>query len=70
MKPVETIRRCLDYHTRGGQLIYEPFSGSGTALIAAEQRGRVCCAMELSAAFVDVTVARWEAFTGKKAQRG
>jgi len=70
MKPVETIRRCLDYHTAPGALIYEPFSGSGTALIAAEQRGRVCCAMELSPAFVDVAVARWEAFTGEKARRG
>jgi len=67
MKPVELIRRPILYHTRPGELIYEPFSGSGTALIAAEDTGRVCYAMEQSPQFVDVAVARWEAFTGKKA---
>jgi len=69
MKPVETIRRCIDYHTKPGELIYEPFCGSGTALIAAEMTGRKCCALELSPSFVDVAVARWEAFTGRKAER-
>jgi DNA modification methylase len=69
-KPVETIRRPIAYHTKPGGLIYEPFSGSGTALIAAEETGRVCYAMEQSPQFVDVAVARWEAFTGKQAARG
>jgi DNA modification methylase len=67
IKPVELIRRPILYHTHPGGLIYEPFSGSGTALIAAEDTGRVCYAIEQSPAFVDVAVARWEAFTGKKA---
>jgi DNA modification methylase len=67
MKPIETIRRPISYHTKPGDLIYEPFSGSGTALIAAEEMGRTCCAIELAPAFVDVAVARWEAFTGKTA---
>jgi DNA modification methylase len=67
MKPIETIRRPIGYHTKPGDLIYEPFSGSGTALIAAEEMGRTCCAIELAPAFVDVAVARWEAFTGKTA---
>jgi DNA modification methylase len=67
MKPVETVRRPILYHTKPGQLIYEPFSGSGTALIAAEESGRACCAIELSPAFVDATVTRWQAFTGKEA---
>jgi len=67
MKPVELIRRPILYHTRPGGLIYEPFSGSGTAIIAAEDSGRVCYALEQSPAFVDVAVARWEAFTGRKA---
>jgi len=66
-KPVETVKRPIAYHTKPGGLIYEPFSGSGTALIAAEDTGRVCYAIEQSPAFVDVAVARWEAFTGKKA---
>lgn len=66
-KPVETIRRPITYHTTPGDLIYEPFSGSGTAIVAAEEQGRCCCAIELSPAFVDVAVARWEAFTGHEA---
>jgi DNA modification methylase len=65
-KPVELIRRCITYHTRSGELIYEPFSGSGTAIIAAEQTGRICYAMELSPAFVDVACARYRLFTGRE----
>jgi DNA modification methylase len=68
-KPVETIRRCIEYHTLPKETIYEPFAGSGTAIIAAEQTGRVCHAIELSPAFVDVAVARWERFTGRQAER-
>jgi len=67
-KPVETVRRCLEYHTPPGAVIYEPFCGSGTALIAAEQTGRSCHAIELSPAFVDAAVARWERFTGQVAK--
>jgi DNA modification methylase len=67
MKPVELIRRTIDYHSVPGGLIYEPFCGSGTALIAAEMTGRACYAMELAPAFCDVAVARWERFTGKTA---
>jgi DNA modification methylase len=68
IKPVELIRRCIDYHTRPGELIYEPFSGSGTAIVAAQVTGRRCYAIELSPAFCDVAVARWEALTGEKAE--
>jgi hypothetical protein len=67
IKPVETVRRPILWHTRPGELLYEPFSGSGTAIIAAEQTGRRCSALELSPAFVDVAVARWQRFTGKAA---
>ena len=66
-KPVELNRRPILYHTSPGDLIYEPFSGSGTALIAAEMTGRRCYALELSPAFCDVAVRRWENFTGKTA---
>ncbi len=69
IKPVELIRRQVIYHTSPGDLIYEPFCGSGTALVAAEQTGRVCHAMEQSPVFCDVAVARWEAFSGEKAVR-
>ena len=67
IKPVELIRRPITWHTRPGELLYEPFSGSGTAIIAAEQTGRRCSALELSPAFVDVAVTRWQRFTGKQA---
>ena len=46
---------------------YEPFSGSGTTVIAAEQTGRRCYAMEISPQYVDVAVRRWQKFTGKQA---
>jgi len=67
MKPVELIRRPIEWHTRPGEVVYEPFSGSGTALIAAEQSGRRCYALELSPNFVDVAITRWQRFTGGQA---
>ena len=67
MKPVELIRRPILYHMHPGELIYEPFSGSGTALIAAEMTGRRCYALELSPAFVDVAILRWQRFAGQEA---
>jgi DNA modification methylase len=69
IKPVELVRRPITYHTSPGELIYEPFCGSGTALVAAEQTGRSCYALEQSPVFCDVAVARYEAFTGVKAVR-
>ena len=68
-KPVELIRRPIEYHTRAGELIYEPFCGSGTALIAAEMTRRSCRALEISPLYCDVAVRRWEAFTGRVAAR-
>jgi len=69
IKPVELVRRPITYHTSPGELIYEPFCGSGTALIAAAQTGRACYALEQSPVFCDVAAARFEAFTGVKAVR-
>ena len=53
-----------------GQAVFEPFSGSGTSIIAAEMCGRACHAIELDPAYVDVAVRRWQAFTGKAAVHG
>jgi len=50
-----------------GDVVYEPFLGSGTTLIAAEGIGRICCAMELDPLYADVAVRRWQAFTDKRA---
>jgi DNA modification methylase len=66
-KPVECMRRPIENNSSPGQAVYEPFSGSGTTLIAAEMSGRVCYAIELSPAYVDVAVLRWQAFTGQHA---
>lgn len=68
-KPVELWRRPLVNHTEPKDLVYEPFSGSGTALIAAEQLGRRCLAMEIDPKYAQQAIERWEAFTGKKATK-
>jgi DNA modification methylase len=66
-KPVECMRRPMLNNSNTGQAVYEPFSGSGTSLIAAETCGRACLAMELDPAYVDVAVTRWEQLTGETA---
>ena len=66
-KPLEIFTRPLEYHTRPGEIALEPFSGSGSQIIAAESLGRRCFAMEMSPPFVDVAVRRWEDATGKRA---
>jgi len=52
-----------------GDNIYEPFSGSGTTIMAAEQLGRNCYAMEVSPGYCDLAVKRWEQLTREKAVR-
>ena len=69
-KPVECMRRPIENNSNRGQAVYEPFSGSGTTIIAAEQSGRSCLAVELSPAYVDVAVLRWAAFAGAEARLG
>lgn len=66
-KPVEAMRRPILNNSSPGQAVYEPFSGSGTTVIAAETTGRACYAMELDPAYVDVALRRWEAFSGETA---
>jgi DNA modification methylase len=66
-KPVELMRKPIRNHTVPGEIVYEPFCGSGTTLIAAEQTGRICYAVELDPKYVDVIVRRWQSFTGKHA---
>jgi DNA modification methylase len=68
-KPLEIFAIPIRAHTSPGDLVYEPFSGSGSQIIAAEENNRVCYAMELAPEFVAAAVQRWERFTGKKAKR-
>lgn len=61
------MRKPILNHTKPGELVYDPFLGSGTTLVAAELTGRACCGMELDPKYVDVVVERWQALSGKKA---
>ncbi|MDH7566819.1 MAG: DNA modification methylase [Clostridiales bacterium] len=67
MFPVELPWRCIKMHSDRGGIVLEPFSGSGTTIIAAEQTERCCYAMELTPVYCDLAVKRWEEFTGKRA---
>jgi DNA modification methylase len=66
-KPVELMRRPILNHLRRGELVYDPFLGSGTTLAAAELNERVCYGLELDPKYVDVVVQRWQALAGKQA---
>ena len=64
-KPVECMKRPIENNSSPGQAVYEPFSGSGTTIIAGEMTGRSVHAIELNPAYVDVAVKRWQDFTGQ-----
>jgi len=66
-KPVELMRRPILNHLRRGELVYEPFLGSGTCLAAAQVTDRVCFGMELDPKYIDVVVQRWQDLAGAKA---
>jgi DNA modification methylase len=66
-KPVELMRKPILNHTKPGELVYDPFLGSGTTLAAAEVTGRVCYGLELDPKYTDVVVERWQALGGKTA---
>lgn len=69
MKPVELVERALRNSSRPGNVVLDPFGGSGTTLIAAEKSGRIARLIELDPKYVDVIVRRWEDFTGQTAIR-
>ena len=69
MKPVEMWCYGINNHTKPGDVVYEPFIGSGTSLIACEKTGRICRGMEVSPEYCDVAIQRWESFAGKTAER-
>ena len=66
-KPIELMRRPILNHLRRGELVFDPFLGSGTTLAAAELTERVCYGIELDPKYVDVIVQRWQQLTGKEA---
>jgi DNA modification methylase len=66
-KPVDLMRRPILNHLKRGELVYEPFLGSGTTLAAAELTERICLGIELDPKYVDVVIARWQTLSGKQA---
>jgi DNA modification methylase len=66
-KPTRIFEIPMEQHTKVGDTVLEPFSGSGSQLIAAEHLGRRCCAIEIQPAFVDVAIRRWQEASGKVA---
>lgn len=69
VKPTEVFAIPMRVHTVPGDVCFEPFSGSGSQIIAGERLNRRVFAMELEPVFCDVAVRRWEEFSGKKAYR-
>jgi DNA modification methylase len=68
-KPVECMKRPIENNSSPGQAVYDPFVGSGTTIIAAEMTGRACHALEINPTYCDVTIERWQNFTGEKARK-
>ena len=67
MKPLELIERAVHNSSSLGDLVFEPFAGSGSTIIACERTGRRCAAIELDPVYADVAVGRWERFTRQHA---
>ena len=67
MKPIKLLGRLLGNSSKTGDVVFDPFGGSGSTLVAAEQLGRKCLMMELDPKYVDVIIDRYEKLTGDKA---
>jgi DNA modification methylase len=66
-KPVEAMRRPIENNSIAGQLVYDPFVGSGTTIVACEMTGRVARCVEIDPKYCDVGILRWQNFTGLEA---
>ncbi len=69
MKPLALVERAMENSSRVGDVVLDLFLGSGSTVIAAERTGRICYGMELDAHYCRIVIARWEAFSGLKAER-
>jgi len=70
VKPVALVADAIRDCSKRGEIVLDPFCGSGTVLIAAERTGRKARALEIDPHYVDVAVRRWENYTGKRALLG
>lgn len=66
-KPIECMKRPIENNSKPGDYVYEPFSGSGTTIIAAEMTARKALAIEIDPGYCQVAIERWQTFTGKQA---
>jgi DNA modification methylase len=69
MKPVELVERAIENSSRRGNLVLDPFAGSGSTVIACENLGRKARVIELDPGYADVIVRRWQNYTGRTAER-
>ena len=67
-KPIALANKAIFNSSRKGEIVFDPFLGSGSTLMAAEENGRKCYGIEIEPAFIDVIIKRWESHTGKKAK--
>ena len=68
-KPLPLVERAIENSSQSGDVVLDLFLGSGSTLVAAERTGRVCVGMELDPHYCSMVLARWEAFTGNKAEK-
>ena len=66
VKPAALVSDAIRDCSKRREIVLDPFIGSGTTIIAAEETGRICCGIELDPRYVDVAVRRWEDFRGGK----
>lgn len=69
LKPVKLIAELINYYSKPGGIVFDPFLGSGTTLIAAEQTKRTCYGTEIDPKYCDIIKLRWEKLTGKTAKK-
>lgn len=67
MKPVSLLTRLVGNSSRRGEIVLDPFGGSGSTLIACEQSERVGRTVEIDPVFADVIITRWQEFSGRDA---
>jgi len=68
-KPIELVSMAIKDSSKENNIVYDPFLGSGSTLIACEQTNRICYGMELDPGYIDVIIQRWENYTGQKAKK-
>jgi DNA modification methylase len=69
MKPLALVERAIENSSRPGDVVLDLFLGSGTTVVAAERTGRICYGMELDPHYCRIVIARWEAFSSRKAEK-